>query len=217
MFCKSCGKKIESDAKFCDKCGSIVSEAAEVSTEKNNHENFVSNPVYNRSESYLQGVIKEKSKNYEVVVNPIKKLLSVIDLEFNVSIYNIFSVFNNINKYRTNKNKYDLLENQLRLWSLDQTVHTVFKLTFKQTFNMIMQIIENHPEKNNIKLLLIEELIDSVGNCFTGRMNRMINSLTLFVEGIKITISVREDVQIKIGVIVKKLIDQKIKKKDAIK
>ena len=44
----------------------------------------------------------------------------------------------------------------------------------------------------------------------------MINSLSPFIDDIKISISVKEEIQIKIGIIIKKLMNNTIKKKDAI-
>jgi hypothetical protein len=175
-------------------------------------------------------LIKKDSLKYDNVIDPIEKLLSVMNINTDSPISYIVSqlrinFFNNlisnrvineiVNKY-VNFNKYSKLKTNLNHWYNDGVRHSVFQLTFKELFDMVMRIIESHPEKNNIKELLITELYDAIGVCFLGRINRMINSLSPFVDGIKISISVKEEVQIKIGIIIKKLMENKIKKKDAI-
>lgn len=161
--------------------------------------------------------IKKESGKYDVVSVPIDKLLSVMPGNYAGTFTIMLHILNRVykNKVIDNYNKYSKLKKSLNRWYNDGNIHSVFQLTFRELFDMIMKIIENHPEKNNIKELMIAELYDAIGLCFLGRINRMINSLAPFVDGIKISISTKEEIQIKIGLIIKKLMDNKIKKKDA--
>jgi hypothetical protein len=63
----------------------------------------------------------------------------------------------------------------------------------------------NHKEKENLLLRLDQELMDSIGFCFTGCINRLINVLVGFVDGIKVSISYKEEIQMSIQVILKKI------------
>ena len=82
---------------------------------------------------------------------------------------------------------------------------------------MIMTIAKYHPQKEDMKTRIKIELEDSIGVCFTGRMNRLVNSLIGFVDGIQIGLSSKEELQMKIGAIVQSLIQKKIKTQQAVK
>ena len=102
------------------------------------------------------------------------------------------------------------------VWELRQVLEAMGqKPTEEELFQMIITIIENHPQKKEMKERLKIELTDAIGMCFTGRMNRMVNALVGFVDGIQIGLSVKEELQMRISAIVKKLMDKKIKKKKA--
>lgn len=107
------------------------------------------------------------------------------------------------------------LEHEIQRWSRDTTTHSVHRLTFMDLFQKIMTIVENHPSKEDMKMRVKTELTDSIGLCFTGRINRLVNALMGFVDGIRVGLSVKEETQLKISAIVKKLMDKKIKKKEA--
>ena len=53
----------------------------------------------------------------------------------------------------------------------------------------------------NVKI----ELTSSIGVCFTGRFNRLVNSLIGFIDGITVGISIKEQLQMEIGKIMAKL------------
>ena len=113
-------------------------------------------------------------------------------------------------KRNPNENKRYVSE-----WYESTEKHSGFGLTFKELFQMIITIIENHPQKIDMKERLKTELNDSVGMCFTGRMNRTVNALVGFIDGIQIGLSVKEEIQLKISAIVKKIMDKKINKKQS--
>jgi hypothetical protein len=79
-----------------------------------------------------------------------------------------------------------------------------------------MRIIMHHPQKEDLKIRMITELTDSVGMCFTGRINRMVNALVGFVDRVTVSISKKEEVNINVSQIVHRLMEHKIKKEDAI-
>ena len=54
------------------------------------------------------------------------------------------------------------------------------------------------------------ELHESIGLCFTGRMNRLVNSLAGIVDGIKVSFSVAEQLQLESSKIIERLNNKKI-------
>lgn len=157
-------------------------------------------------------LIKEESEKYKKVNDPLyclfheetepkeKTFLGFIHRK-------ICNLFKTIQKTR--------LEMSVQLWCQDSSRHSVHKLTFNDLFMMIMTIIMNHPSKEDMKERLKIELNDSIGLCFTGRINRMVNALVGFIDGIQIGLSVKEETQMRISMIVKRLMDKKIKKEEA--
>ena len=159
-------------------------------------------------------IIKEKSESlpplkgdpirlllYEINENPIvnKNWLEAIKKYFNPNP----------------KNKKHPLENSINSWCLETQKHSIHILTFYDLFVMIMKIIMNHENKEDLKERLITELTDSKGMCFTGRINRMVNSLVGFIDNIHVSISNKEEIQMRIGAIIKRLIEEKIDKEQA--
>lgn len=157
-------------------------------------------------------IIKEESNKYTKVINPVYCLFH----EETETKDNTFFGFINrkiCNLFKTFKNTQ--LESCVQLWCQDASKHSVHKITFNDLFTMIMTIIMNHPAKEDMKARLKIELQDSIGFCFTGRINRMVNALVGFIDGIQIGLSVKEETQMRISMIVKRLLDKKIKKEEA--
>ena len=157
-------------------------------------------------------MIKEESKKYTKINNPVYCLFheeteSKDKTFFGLIHRKICNLFKTV--YNTK------LEANIHLWWNDTSTHSVHKITFSELFTMIMTIIMNHSSKEDMKERLIIELQDSIGLCFTGRINRMVNALVGFMDGIQIGLSVKEETQMRISMIVKRLMDKKIKKEEA--
>jgi len=99
----------------------------------------------------------------------------------------------------------------------DVSIHSNTKITYKKLLERIWQLIKNHEMKNDLIERLKNEIEDSFGYCFTGRINRLINSLTGFIDDIGITISVKEEVQNEINLVIKKFVEKTVNKEEALK
>jgi hypothetical protein len=99
----------------------------------------------------------------------------------------------------------------------DKSIHSKMHITYNNLLVRVWQIIKNHPEKNNLIERLKNEIHDSFTYCFTGRINRLVNTLSGFVEGIKVTISEKEEVQNEIAIIIRNFGEKNISKENALK
>jgi hypothetical protein len=99
---------------------------------------------------------------------------------------------------------------EIKIWNTENTIHSIHKISFSQLFEKIVRIIVNHEQKDNLTERLKIELTDSIGYCFTGRVNRMVNSLVGSIEGIKVSFSYKEQILIESQMIIKRLVDKKI-------
>lgn len=97
----------------------------------------------------------------------------------------------------------------------DNSVHTQHHMTYKEILEKVWYIMKNHPQKENLYERFRTEISESVGYCFTGRMNRLIHVLSTFVDDINIGISEEEEIQMLIQSIIKRLNENKIKKSKA--
>lgn len=148
-------------------------------------------------------IIKRESKKYTRVSYPVEELY----YDGSTSFF--------MNMYKNLNNERDHLKSEIKIWCRDEIVHSIQKITFRELLTMIMTIVKNHPQKDDMKERIKIELQDSVGLCFTGRMNRLVNSLVGFVDGIQIGLSPKEEIKMRIDSIVQSLLHKKIKKEEA--
>jgi hypothetical protein len=74
------------------------------------------------------------------------------------------------------------------------SMHSVYKTTFKRIFIKVYAIACDHPNKNEILKILCSEIQDGMKTCLTGQITRVVNSLNGFVSEINIGISKNEEV-----------------------
>jgi hypothetical protein len=96
------------------------------------------------------------------------------------------------------------VRNFLQKECASEAKHSLTKKTYKELFLIIWTIICHHPSKADMIERLNVELLDSIGFCFTGKINRLINSMVGFLEGVKVSISYKEEIQMSIQTILSK-------------
>jgi regulator of replication initiation timing len=95
-------------------------------------------------------------------------------------------------------------------WFASQEIHSLHQITFATLFEKVVRIIIHHEHKEGLIERLREELMEAMGMCFTGRINRLVNSLSGIVEGIKVSFSIEEQIQLESQQIIKRLNDKTI-------
>jgi len=70
----------------------------------------------------------------------------------------------------------------------DKTEHSVFLITFEELFGDVWRRIQGHPERDEIKRVLGQEMKDGMCKCFTGRISRLVNCLSGFYEDVGVKI-----------------------------
>jgi hypothetical protein len=68
-------------------------------------------------------------------------------------------------------------------------VHSTLYVTFKEVLLSVWNIIRSHDHANEIKLILNDEMNDSICKCFTGRLSRLVNCLNGFDNRVQIKIA----------------------------
>jgi hypothetical protein len=76
----------------------------------------------------------------------------------------------------------------------DKTEHSIYLITFEDLFHYVMNRILKHQEKEEILKILEEEIKDTICQCFTGRLTRLLNVLNGFYPDIQIQIGSNEQI-----------------------
>lgn len=145
-------------------------------------------------------LINELAEKHPQVENPIDYMIKPKNVLKRVNDY-IFSMYGNEITY-TNPS---VLE-----WFNSTEIHSLHQITFAQLFEKVVRIIIHHEHKEGLLERLREELTEAMGLCFTGRMNRLVNSLSGIVEGIKVSFSIEEQIQLESQQIIERLTNKTI-------
>lgn len=102
------------------------------------------------------------------------------------------------------------IQNQVMIGRIERWVdihdsHTKSGMTYKELLARVWILIQNHEQKEDFITNVKIELESSAMVCFTGRFNRLVNSLIGFVDGVTVGISLKEQLQIEISKIIAKL------------
>ena len=106
-----------------------------------------------------------------------------------------------IKKYIKNKDILEFLETNFKI----KIVHTVTESTYKNLFNLIWCVAINHIDKLLVIDRIAIEITDSISYCFTGKINRLVNSLTGFLDDVHIGISNNEQLQLYFQQIIRRI------------
>ena len=77
---------------------------------------------------------------------------------------------------------------------MDESKQVVDIVTFEDIFYYVMNRIIKHENSNEIMKILEEEMLDTIGQCFTGRMTRLVNVLNGYYDDIEIKIGTNEQI-----------------------
>lgn len=160
-------------------------------------------------------VINMYIEKYELNQNP------KYYFNYNSNLYTLLDWIKNMLFTTTKNNNDDILswiykyginyDNDIRF---HPTKHGITGLKYEDLFLKIWKVMNhlidnNEFEKDSILERLATEIIDSRGHCFTGRFNRLVNSLCGILDGIYVGISTTEEIQIEMGQIIEKLNNNK--------
>jgi hypothetical protein len=157
---------------------------------------------------HINSICNSVTKTLQIVCNLTNQFYSkqnqdILINEFLKELYGSKGLWEYI-KNIFNPKKYILI-NCIEAWVGYNDVHTKTNMNYGELLARVWIIIKNHNQKvdfiENVKI----EMQDSIGVCFTGRFNRLVNSLVGFVDGATVGISVKEQLQMEIGKLVENL------------
>jgi hypothetical protein len=135
-------------------------------------------------------------KNYKSLIDEINKAFNKVGLKSESKICGLFSKA----LYSTNRTKSFLME------KLDDiSIHSILKIRYVELLSLIWSIVKNHEQRENLIERFHSEIDDSLGHCFTGCMNRLINVLVGYIDGVVVSISIKEEIQMSVQILMDKL------------
>ncbi len=162
-----------------------------------------------RAHKAILKYIKENNLNYNANGSIVEKLSNMFCkpdedkiIQKMLDLFLELKLTNDVKKIRT------YIDNVIFINSVEK--HSVLGITYKDLFFQVWLIVLNHPEKNNLVERFYTEIKDSMGMCFTGRMNRLVNVLVGYIDGVVVNISLKEEIQMSIQRVIKKLNDKRI-------
>ena len=122
----------------------------------------------------------------------------------------IFNLLKELTEYKYNYLIDDILTEQcksaLTEYCSDNSVHSVLQCTFEEVMNSVfIEISKMDVEmQKQVKQRINEEMADALCMCFTGRLSRLVNSLSGYSDKVNIKISDSEEIGNIISIMKKK-------------
>jgi hypothetical protein len=174
--------------------------------------------IFNSQSVYLTSINKSVVASIHVIREYLKNNgVNVRQLTPNIDD-STSSVLSSVAKYITRHNKITVDEeyqlkfnNFLRRYNFNneefiisfklETKHGITKLTYKETFELVWATIihmigTNQYEEADLFERLHTEIRDSIGMCYTGKYNRIINTLVGILDGVNVGISEKEEIEL---------------------
>lgn len=109
-------------------------------------------------------------------------------------------------------NHDDILTSQVKQliidYSQDNTqLENLGNLKYSDLLRAVWQRVQKHKESDEIKKILVQEITDGIGKCFSGKLAQLVNCLVGYYDDIEINISQNEQINIIILHIKKKLLE----------
>jgi len=127
----------------------------------------------------------------------------ILNDDINKKMETIFYYF--LNKYNEPIFRSNLISSVNIKTANSSTCYT-YEETFELIFTVICNLIfENKFDKDDLLERLYIELNDSINVCFTGKYNRLVNSLNGILDNVQIGISKNEEIQMEFESIIKRM------------
>lgn len=169
-----------------------------------NNQNVHYSSIHNSANKSLDIILKYEPKKYNI--SHTRRILSEIQAAYR--------------KYkRVNKIMHCILPGfflpslPLNTWCRDTTIHSKHGISYKTLLMKVWAIIAESDSRQELEMILCEELEASRHVCFTGRFTRTLNTLSGFIDGVQVGISLREQMHNQIAKAIEK---SRIKYKDNI-
>ena len=146
---------------------------------------------------HLSSINKSIVSSYNNILNYIKSNKLSVNSNFKTIINEINNEFSEC--------KFRDVSYFLNQKIIETTSHSILKVKYFELLSIIWTVVKAHEQCKNLIERFHTEINDSQGKCFTGCMNRLINVLVGYVDGVIVSISLKEEIQMSIQKLMEKL------------
>jgi hypothetical protein len=181
-----------------------------------NQQNYTRHGLFSSQNVHLSSINQSILKSVELLQDYVyTNNITVEKLEL-IEKNSLFGYINNIiTFYKEHKDNDIFLKyyttNNINLKHEFNTITTnsITRLTYKETFELIWAVVCDKYRKNEINIedafeRIVTEVNDGKLMCFTGKYNRLINSMVGIIEGLHVGFSEGEELQLEFGNIIEK-------------
>jgi len=173
-----------------------------------NHNNDHDNDTLNRKPTknilenneqtvHLSSINKSIISSYDVICKYIKDNNLLINNDYDNLVSEIKATLRF--KYDNTYTATTVLNEKLN----SQFIHSILNIRYMELLSNVWSIIKYNTENHdNLIERLYYELDDSYDMCFTGCMNRLINVLVGFIDGVVVSINLKEELQMSIQTLI---------------
>ncbi len=165
----------------------------------NNNGNILEN---NTQTVHLSSINKSIITSYNIILKYIQTHKIKVSKDHNSTISEIINKFHEFNLFDVSS----FLKQQL----LEFSIHSILEIKYVDLLTIVYAVIKSHEDYKNLIERFHTEIVESTGVCFTGRMNRLINVLVGYIDGVVVSISLKEEIQMSIQRLMDKLNKQEI-------
>lgn len=151
---------------------------------------------------HLSSINKSIVSSYKHIIEYIDKQKLKINKDYNFVTTEIINEFN--------KMKLSDVSYFLKQKLIDSSNHSILQIKYVDLLCIVYAIIKTHSDHEHLMERFHTEIVDSNGMCFTGCMNRLINVLVGYIDGVVVSISLKEEIQMSILKIMDKLNNQQL-------
>ena len=112
---------------------------------------------------------------------------------------NKLSLANTVNQIKHDNVLSEEVKKLLIEYTTDKNIFVVNKdisLLYKDLLKFVWQRIQKHKDSTEIKKILIQEIIEGKGKCFSGKLAQLVNCLVGFYDDIQINVSQNEQINL---------------------
>ncbi len=165
----------------------------------NNHGNVLAN---NTQTVHLSSINKSIVTSYNIILKYIETHKIKVNKDHTTVVSEIINKFHEFKLFDARS----FLKEQI----LNSSIHSILEIKYIDLLMIVYAVVKSHEDYKNLIERFHTEIFESTGVCFTGRMNRLINVLVGYIDGVVVSISLKEEIQMSIQRLMDKLNKQEI-------
>lgn len=173
-----------------------INNTTNTNTNNNNNNNTNTNNINNTNSLYNNNQNVHDTTIQKDVLKSIEYIMNYKNyIPYNTNYYEELSkIFKKKWYKRLFSRKYESIKYNLDEFISKHNTHSVLNVSYNEVLERVWLFIQNSEHKKELIKILKEQIKESIGLCFTGKISRLISVLDGYCDEIHIGISVNEQI-----------------------